>query len=44
MKKAKVIYKKVEIENWSSTGGNVTHRNISCLVDGLMDGKIVKDY
>ena len=44
MKTANVVYKKVQIENWSSTGKNVTHRNISCLCDGLIDGKIVKDY
>jgi hypothetical protein len=44
MKSANVVYKKVQIENWSSTGKNVTHRNILCLVDGVIDGKIVKDY
>jgi len=44
MKSSKVIYKKVEIENFSSTGGNVTRRDISCLVDGVIDGKMVKDY
>ena len=44
MKTANVVYKKVEIGNWSSTGKNVTHRNISCLCDGVIDGKIVKDY
>jgi len=44
MKSANVVYKKVEIENWSSTGKNVTHRNILALVDGVIDGKIVKGY
>lgn len=44
MKSANVVYKKVQIENWSSTGKNVTHRNISCLCDGLIDGKIVTGY
>ena len=44
MKTAKVVYKKVEIENWSSTGKNVTHRNILALVDGVIDGKVVKGY
>tara|TARA_R110000823_G_C15571049_1_gene461798 strand:+ start:125 stop:460 length:336 start_codon:yes stop_codon:yes gene_type:complete len=44
MKSANVVYKKVEIANWSSTGKNVTHRNISCLCDGLIDGKFVTGY
>jgi len=43
MKSANVVYKKVEIRNWSSTGKNVTHRNILCLVDGVIDGEIAKE-
>jgi hypothetical protein len=44
MKTANVVYKKVEIENWSSTGKNVTHRQIAFLVNGAdSDGKILED-
>ena len=44
MKTANVFYKKVQIENWSATGKNVTHRQIAFLVNGTdLDGKILEN-